>query len=168
MRLLVLLFSLLFPMISGSNVNSKTVYGYIQKATIVDQNITFSAKLDTGARSSSLHAVHIVKIKKNGKMFVQFDIPHENKLTTITREYFGSVKIKPRALEAEHISRPVIWMKIRLGEKEQLIRLNLTDRGNFTYPLLLGRQAIVAFNGIVDPSAKFTIDSESVSKLEKP
>ncbi len=81
-------------------------------------------------------------------------------------EYFGKVSIKPRIQEIESIRRPVVWMKIKLGDKEETIRVNLTDRSRFIYPLLLGRQAIVAFNGIVDPSVKYEASSKQNSQMD--
>lgn len=170
MRSFVLFFALLLPTVGSCSVvpsNTKSVYGFIEKATLVDQGVTLPAKLDTGARSSSLHAIHIHKVKREGKTYVQFEVPYEGGSTTITCLYYGKVKIKPRAQEIEHITRPVVWLKIRLGDKEQLIRVNLTNRANFIYPLLLGRQAIVAFNGMIDPSAKYLLNTSSSPSTEK-
>ncbi len=35
------------------------------------------------------------------------------------------------------------------------IEVNLTDRSNFNYPLLLGRKALIAFDAIVDPGQQY-------------
>lgn len=157
--------SLLF-FASQCSAGTKTVYGFIEKATLVEQNITLPAKLDTGAKSSSLHAINIKKIKKDGKTYIQFTVPHQGGQATFLSEYYGKVSIKPRTQEIEHITRPVVWMKIKLGGQEQVIRVNLTNRANFIYPLLLGRQAIVAFGGLIDPSEKYAVSNKSMHKLE--
>ena len=52
--------------------------------------------------------------------------------------------------------RPVVLMNIRLGNKTRTIRVNLTNRKHFIYPMLLGREAILAFDGVVDPNLKYT------------
>ena len=145
---------------------TKTTYGYIENATLVEKNLTLPAKLDTGARSSSLHAIDIKKEKRDGKTYIRFTVPYEGGKTTFVSEYFGKVNIKARTQEIEHITRPVVWMKIKLGGQEQTIRVNLTNRANFIYPLLLGRQAIVAFNGLVDPSIKYEVTTEPPHKRE--
>ena len=166
MRLLTIFLMSLLIFTGQSIASTKTTYGYIEKATLVDQNITLSAKLDTGAKSSSLHAVDIKKEKINGKTYLRFTVPNQGGKATFLCEYFGKVSIKARAQEIEHIKRPVVWMKIKLGGQEKTIRVNLTNRANFIYPLLLGRQAIVAFNGLVDPSIKYEIINEPPHKLE--
>ncbi len=63
-------------------------------------------------------------------------------------------------------------MRIKLGNDEKTIRVNLTNRKRFIYPLLLGREAIIAFNGTIDPSLKYTlknklIDSELMKKSKQ-
>lgn len=136
---------------------SKTIYGYIEHATLTEQNISLPAKLDTGAKSSSLHAIDIEKVLIDGKAYVKFAVPYAGKKVHFTCEYFGKVHIKARSQEIEHMVRPVVWMKVKLGNQEQMIRVNLTNRANFMYPLLLGRQAIVSFHGIIDPSLKYSI-----------
>ena len=166
MRLLTIFLMSLLLFTGQSIASTKTTYGYIEKATLVDQNLTLSAKLDTGAKSSSLHAVDIKKEKINGKTYLRFTVPNQGGKATFLCEYFGKVSIKARAQEIEHIKRPVVWMKIKLGGQEKTIRVNLTNRANFIYPLLLGRQAIVAFNGLVDPSIKYEINNEPPHKLE--
>lgn len=155
MRLLSFFFIVLLSFTQQAMAESKTIYGYIEKATLVEKNIELPAKLDTGARSSSLHAIDIKKIKKNGKTYVQFMVPHDGVLTQFECKYYGTVNIKPRTQEVGRIERPVVWMKIKLGDQEQTIRVNLTNRSNFIYPLLIGRQGIIAFNGLVDPSSKY-------------
>jgi hypothetical protein len=169
MRVLTIFFALFVffvePSVANTIVNTKTVYGYIEKATLVEQSLILPAKLDTGARSSSLHAINIQKIKKAGKTYVRFTVPYSGGESNFLCEYFGRVRIKPRAQESHPIERPVVWMKIKVGDKTQDIRVNLTDRSRFMYPLLLGRQAIVAFNGVVDPSIKYETSAVN-SKLE--
>ena len=143
--------------------NEKTIYGYIEKATLVDKNLTLSAKLDTGAQSASLNAINITEVDIAGKPHLTFTVPSKEGDITFTCEYVGEVNIKARAGEMrvnhllkKSLKRPVVLMRVRLAEKELVIRVNLTNRKRFIYPLLLGRQAIVAFNGLVDPSLKYT------------
>lgn len=142
----------------------KIIYGYIEKVTLVDQDLTLSAKLDTGASSASLNATDIVETEKDGLPFLNFKVPSKQGDVFFTCEYVGKVKIKIRAGE-KHISpslkksikRPVVLMRVRMADKERVIRVNLTNRKRFIYPLLLGREAIVAFNGLVDPGLTFTL-----------
>lgn len=169
------LFSLLFlswSLLAGNAManHEKMTYGYIEKVTLVDKDLTLSAKLDTGAKSASLNATHITKIEIDGQSWLSFIVPSREGDMAFKCAYVGKVNIKVRSGEAHadpllrrHISRPVVLMPIKLGNMEQTIRVNLTNRKRFIYPLLLGREAIIAFNGIIDPSLKYTL-----GKTQKP
>ncbi|RAP37496.1 hypothetical protein B1207_04800 [Legionella quinlivanii] len=155
---------LMFTLMSGSLMaaEKKIVYGYVEKALLVDKNLTVSAKLDTGAKSASLSAINIQPIIKDGKQYLQFTVPSKQGNVDFIAEYLGKVRIKVRAGEhlagkLEPIRRPVVLMRIRMGNVEQQIPVNLTNRKRFIYPLLLGRDAINAFSGLVDPSSAFRI-----------
>lgn len=153
--------------------NEKTTYGYIEKVTLVDKNLTLSAKLDTGAKSASLSAVNIYKFEKDGKTYIRFIVPSKQGDIEFISEYIGRVKIKIRAAEKKAsgnkltaIKRPVVLLNINLDGKMRSLRVNLTNRKRFNYPLLLGRDAINQFNGIVDPSVAFTVKNNAVGHNE--
>lgn len=169
-RLLMLLCILNFLGVSTCMAATHQVYGYIEKATLVDQDLTVSARLDTGAKSASLNARNIKEVRIHGKPHLQFIVPSREGDIPFTCEYLGTVNIKLRTTEVhEHhlihtaAKRPMVLMKIKLGNKIRLIRVNLANRQRFIYPLLLGREAIKAFNGLVDPSLKYTQTVEKKS-----
>ncbi len=165
MRGFVIVFCL-WSLLAGASMaisNEKILFGYIEKATLVDKDLTLSAKLDTGAKSASLNANNIVEIEVDGKPYLSFIVPSKEGDINFKCEYIGEVKIKSRfgehltnPLLRKAIKRPVVLMHIKLADKERVIRVNLTNRKRFIYPLLLGREAIIAFDGIVDPSKKYT------------
>lgn len=145
----------------------KNIYGYIEHVTLLDKDLVLPAKLDTGAKSASLNAEKIHEVKINGKTYLNFIVPSKVGDIHFQAEYIGNVNIKSRTgeklnpLAKKTINRPVVLMNVKLGSKQRLIRVNLTNRKRFIYPLLLGREAIIDFNGIVDPTLKYTIkDSE--------
>ncbi|KTD22781.1 secreted protein [Legionella lansingensis] len=152
--------------------NQKVIYGYVEKATLVDKGMVLSAKLDTGAKSASLSAIDIHEIEEDGKAYLRFKVPGKNEEVEFTCEYVGKVKIKVRAGEhlslhhIEPIRRPVVLIGIQIGKKKRTIPVNLTNRKRFNYPLLLGRDAIIAFDGLVDPQHAFLIKTEKVEKNE--
>lgn len=169
MRLLVT-FILSWSLLAGYAManHEKITFGYIEKATLVDNDLTLSAKLDTGAKTASLNAMHITEIEVNGKPYLSFVVPSKEGDIPFKCEYVGKVNIKVRAGEAKinpllrsSNKRPVVLMRIQLAGQEQMIRVNLTNRKRFIYPLLLGREAIIAFNGVVDPTLKYTITNPS-------
>jgi hypothetical protein len=150
---------------------TKIIYGYVEKATLVDKGMVLSAKLDTGAKSASLSAANIREIVQGGKTFLNFTVLGKNEEIEFTSEYLGKVKIKMRDGENSSnklasIKRPVVLMNLQIGDKVRKIPVNLTNRKRFNYPLLLGRDAIIAFDGLIDPSHAFLIKSEKVKKNE--
>jgi hypothetical protein len=151
--------------------NETQIYGYVEKVSFPDKSLTLSAKLDTGAKSASLNATNITEITKNGIAYLRFTVPNKKGDFQFEAEYKGRVKIKVR--EGEHgseilahapIKRPVVLLNIQLGDKVRTIKVNLTNRKRFLYPLLLGRDAIIAFNGAVNPALTFTLRNQSFKK----
>lgn len=170
MRLILTLFIIL-SLLSGQTMAKAEpqIYGYVEKVTLVDKNLTLSAKLDTGAKSSSLNATEIKEIEVKGVPYLRFTVPSKSGDQVFECEYIGKVKIKVRASEANPkllkttpIKRPVVLINVQLGDKVRAIRVNLTNRKRFNYPLLLGREAIIDFNGAVDPARTFTAKPKSI------
>lgn len=147
--------------------NEKQIYGYIEKATLMDKDLTLSAKLDTGAKSASLNAIQISSSEVDGHPYLSFIVPSKEGDIAFKCEHIGEVNIKLRASETKNsallkksATRPVVLMRIKIGDKERTIRVNLTNRKRFIYPLLLGREAIIAFDGIIDPNLKYSLRTE--------
>lgn len=165
---------LIFTSLLAGSLMAKSLaqtYGYVEKATLIDKNLTLSAKLDTGAKSASLNATNITEIDVKGIPYLRFTVPTKEGDYTFECEYIGKVKIKVRANEGNPgvassapIKRPVVLLNIKLGEKVRAIQVNLTNRKRFIYPLLLGRDAIIDFDGAVDPALTFTLNPKSLKK----
>lgn len=173
MRLLACCF-LSWSLLAGCAManHEKITFGFIEKATLIDNDLTLSAKLDTGAKSASLNATHISEIEVNGKPYLSFVVPSKEGDIQFKCEYVGKVNIKVRVGETQanpllkhSINRPVVMMRIKLAGQERLIRVNLTNRKRFIYPLLLGREAILAFNGVIDPSLKYTLKQPVINNV---
>jgi len=146
------------------------LYGYVEKVTLVEKQLPLSAKLDTGAKSASLNASQITEFQKDGKPYLRFIVStKDNKEYLFEAPYVGKVKIKVRAQEGGScsqtapIKRPVVLMSVQLGQQVKSIKVNLTNRKRFNYPFLLGRDAIIAFNGAVNPALKFTMSKSSTN-----
>ena len=169
MRLLIIIFFAWFGLMGDVMAHrEKITLGYIEKVTLVDHDLTLSAKLDTGAKSASLNAFKITPVEVKGQSYLRFIVPSKTGDVAFQCPYVGKVNIKVRVGETEvgslfrsSINRPVVLMRVHLAGKDQLIRVNLTNRKRFIYPLLLGREAIIAFNSVVDPSLKYTTTIKS-------
>ena len=140
----------------------KITLGYIEKVTLADQDLMLSAKLDTGAKSASLNALKITPVDIKGQHYLRFIVPSKTGDVVFQCPYIGKVNIKVRVGEADvgslfrsAINRPVVLMRVNLAGQDQLIRVNLTNRKRFIYPLLLGREAIKKIGMVVDVSKSF-------------
>ena len=90
------------------------------------------AKIDTGARSSALHAEEISVIGR--RVNFRFEgKKHELKL-------IGAKRIKSSNGQSQ--LRPMIETEVVLGEHRFMAAITLTDRGDMEVPMLLGREAI--------------------------
>ncbi|UTW07580.1 retropepsin-like aspartic peptidase RloA [Pseudomonas benzenivorans] len=141
---------------------NKTVYGLNEYIWLNDLDLEVAAKLDTGAKTASLSARDIRRFKRDDETWVQFylaiDEAHEH---PIERPLARISKIKRRAgdydpdEEKTYTARPVIEMKVCMGQALRTIEVNLTDRSAFQYPLLIGSEALKRFSALVDPSLKY-------------
>jgi hypothetical protein len=101
------------------------------------------AKVDTGARSSSLHAYEIVEFELNGSTWVRF------KVYPVQRRASEVVETKAKVLEFRRIrssngkvqKRPVIVTNIDLLDITWPVELTLANRDEMGFRLLLGREA---------------------------
>jgi hypothetical protein len=102
------------------------------------------AKIDTGAKSSSIHATHIEYFAKGDRQMVRFQIhPHQRNIhDTITVEAPLIEHRKVTSSNGHPQNRPVIATHIQLGAHYWQIELNLTNRSLMGYRMLLGRQAL--------------------------
>ncbi len=119
------------------------------------------AKIDTGARSSALHAYHIEEFKRNGKTMVKFFVHPYQRDTKQTA--IGEAKLlEYRQVRSSggHIQlRPVVETIVKLGHKQWSIELTLTNRDVMGFRMLLGRQA-VRHQFLIDPGKSFLQSKE--------
>jgi hypothetical protein len=107
---------------------------------VVEVNgMTFPAKLDTGADVSSMNAVNIKRFKKDGQDMVTFTYQNnQGDKQEFTKPVIDVMRIKAKKGEKVNI-RPVVEMKVKLGDLEKEVRVNLQDRSRFEYSMILGK-----------------------------
>lgn len=130
------------------------VVGFTETVRLFPMDITLRAKIDTGARTSSLHAQDIVIFPRNGKMWVRFHVTNrDNRTEMFERPVVRRVRIKD--LGGPSITRPVVLMGICLGKVYRVTEVNLSDRTGFNFQLLVGRRFMRQLV-VVDPARQFT------------
>ncbi len=102
------------------------------------------AKVDTGARTSSLHAIDIEPFVRNGKDMVRFEVhPFQRETrTTVVVEARVLSRRSIRSSSGHEQTRYIIRTTAKLGEIEWPIELSLTSRSEMGFRMLLGRQAL--------------------------
>lgn len=102
------------------------------------------AKIDTGARSSALHAFHIQQFEQDNRQVVRFQVhPYQrNSHCTITAEAELLEWREVRNSGGHAQLRPVISTTLELGGQQWPIELTLTNRDVMGFRMLLGREAV--------------------------
>jgi len=130
----------------------RKVIGYIEQVLILPENIRFMAKIDTGARTSSMDVRSFTEFEREGLPWVRFEITNgEGKNITLERQVVRSSKVRRAGAEKE--TRPVVHLGICLGGKFKNAEVNLNDRHGMSYRLLIGR-VYLGERFFVDASAK--------------
>ena len=117
---------------------------------------SIKAKIDTGARSSALHAFHLQKFQRDGQAMIRFQVhPYQrDSKHAVTTEAKLLEHRKVRNSGGEAQLRPVILTTVELGGKQWEIELTLTNRDVMGFRMLLGRQA-VRHRFLVDPGKSY-------------
>ena len=141
---------------SGSNLSNKII-GWREHVALPQLKIgKIKAKIDTGARSSALHAFNIRELLVEGKRIIRFQVhprQRDSKETiTAEAELLEYRKIRNSGGVAQ--LRPVIKTNIEVGKQVWAIELSLTDRDVMGFRMLLGRQG-VRNKFLVDPGRSF-------------
>ena len=99
------------------------------------------AKIDTGAKSSALHAEEIDYFSKNGKKYVKFVFTTEEGVKKRISAKFLEERII-KSSTGQTTLRPVVKTKIKIGKLEFEIELTLINRDLMGFKMLIGRDAL--------------------------
>lgn len=117
--------------------------------------VAVRAKVDTGARSSSLHVESQDTFERDGAEWVRFGLDTGRYHSPLA---FAEAPVLERRKVTDsggHRSERIfIRTRLRLAGLEWTVEVNLTQRRNMLFPMLLGRTAL-AGRFIVDPAASF-------------
>lgn len=133
---------------------NKLLVGRDEWCALPDLGIpAIKAKIDTGAKTSALHAFNIRCIKKNKVSLVQFDVhplqSDDKILISCVAPLIDERHIMSSSGHIEH--RYVIQTPIIIGSEQWMIEVTLSNRDPLRYRLLLGREALNN-RVLIDPS----------------
>ncbi len=147
----------------------KKIIGWREWVKLPDLGVSkIKAKVDTGARSSSLHAFDMQVYKKSGRDYVKFKI-HPNQRSadhtkTCNAKVFEFRKVKSSNGQSE--LRPVIITDLHLLGETWPIEVTLTNRDEMGFRMLLGRESFRR-NFLVDAGRSFYGLKSSKKKKKK-
>jgi hypothetical protein len=107
-------------------------------------NVSIKAKIDTGARTSSLHAYDVRIVTRNGKKKTRFEL-HPIQDSKRGRVIVEAPLVEYRSVKSSsghQEKRPVIMTQIKMMDQQWPVEITLTNRDLMGFRMLLGRQAI--------------------------
>lgn len=139
--------------------SSKLIAGWREWAQLPELGVEMiKVKIDTGAKTSSLHAFDLLTFTYMGKEWVQFDVHpiQDNDLVTHTC-IAPIVDYRWITSSTGHRQRRfIIYTQLNMGTFSSLIEISLANRDEMGFRMLVGRNALKG-QVLVDPSHSFLL-----------
>jgi len=119
------------------------------------------AKVDTGARTSAIHAWDVTPEQRDGRTWVRFQLhPLQHDDRHVVEAAAPLIEEREvRSSNGEVELRPVIETPISLGGRRHVIELTLTKRDQMGFRMLLGRTGL-ARRALVDPGRSYLLGGD--------
>ena len=160
-RLLVTFAALMMtPIAFSATKDPAKVFGWVEEGLLLPEKVSVKIKLDTGALTSSMDAKDLERFEKDGEKWVRFNVEvkdsnsGEQVSILFERPVERSIKVRG-AGGAER--RPVVKLKMCIGDRVYDEEFSLNNRGKMLYPVLIGRRTLEHL-GAVDVSRTFTTE----------
>ncbi len=137
--------------------SSCTLLGWREWIALPDLSIQkIKAKIDSGARTSALHAFQVRSYRKGHQRWVAFGLHPNQDETETTIECHAPIKDRRKVTDSGgHSSfRYVIETRMVIGERDFIAEMTLTNRDTMKFRMLLGRTAMQQ-RFCIDPAASY-------------
>ncbi|MGC8119454.1 ATP-dependent zinc protease [Marinobacter sp. VGCF2001] len=129
----------------ADRLKGKVVVGEVEKFFLAGPSLVYTARIDSGAETSSMHARNIQRFERDGSNWVRFEVPvpgsDQSQWVSMEKEISRRVKIiQSSADESER--RVVVELQFAIGDHQQVAEFTLADRANLTYEVLIGRNVL--------------------------
>lgn len=150
-------------------LQNKTILGSEEWCSFPELGIPIiKARVDSGAKTSALHAINIAPFIKEGQNWVKFDInPIQNNVKTVI--HCEAPLIDKRVVKSSsgyREQRYVIQTSLDIGKSKWLIEMTLTNRDSMGFRMLLGREAMSG-RVLVDPEQQYLLGQPTNDNLKE-
>jgi len=150
-------------------LQSKIILGSEEWCTLPELGIpSIKARVDSGAKTSALHAKNIAPFIKEDHNWVKFDInPIQNNVKTII--HCEAPLVDKRIVKSSsgfREQRYVIQTALEIGNSKWVIEMTLTNRDSMGFRMLLGREAMSG-RVLVDPEQQYLLGQTSTDNLKE-
>jgi len=160
MRYLLIIYVLCGSHIAVGSDNLVTI-GWIEPVRIMPEGFDLQAKIDTGADNSSLGVVNWQSFIRNDKEWIKFKVrSNDDNIQSFERPLERYTLIKRKATQP--LKRPVVKMWLCIGKDKILTQVNLAQRKNFKFRMLIGR-SFLKDHFLVNSAVKLTLSPECQS-----
>ncbi|MDF3128927.1 RimK/LysX family protein [Kiritimatiellaeota bacterium B1221] len=120
--------------------SNRVEIGWREWIELPDWGLRLKAKMDTGAKSSSLDVEQLEFLPHNRVRFGIHQLRKTDSIKMVEAELFDTTKV--RSSNGLTQKRIVVKTRIRLAGIEKEILVNLTNRRKMLHRILLGREAL--------------------------
>lgn len=138
-----LLLPLLLALSLPARAAEPVVAGWLEKVVLPDTGLEVTAKLDTGAKTSSIDAEDVEPFDRDGEPWVRFGVRTGKGLTGELRRFEARLvgeKVIRGALGRQQRMLVDLWLCVA-GERRRVL-FTLVDRDEMNYRVILGRRAL--------------------------
>jgi len=137
----------------------KVVVGEVEHVGIPRLGAVLKARIDTGATTTSIHALQIQEFERDGASWVRFvvEIDGDGQRYPLELPVSRVAFVKTRG-RARATRRPAVALDLVMGSITRRVDVNLADRTGLEFPLLIGRDFLKGV-ATVDVALKYTQDT---------
>ena len=127
-----------------SSDEERQVFGWKEWVKIGTKADVMRAKLDSGARTSSLHAENVEEFERDGRKWVRFSMkdPDDEKSKSILIKAPIQRVAKVKNTDGSIERRFVVELGFEIGGRQLREEFTLNDRAGLICPVLIGRNAL--------------------------
>ncbi|WP_193754347.1 RimK/LysX family protein [Microbulbifer sp. Q7] len=131
----------------------KLVLGSEEFFTIEPGGVRLRSLVDTGAATSSLSVLELTPFERDGSNWVRFKLSDGSDAAPKKIELPIKRHVRVARPGFDRQRRPVVTMSLTVGEVTHMVEVNLVERSEFEFPLLVGRN-FLKDAAVVDVSRK--------------